>query len=171
MSKEIATLETERTWLRPFAIEDADSLYAIVKRPDVMRYVAHPHRTLEETQNTITQGFLPHYVQHSYGRLAVIDKATNKLIGYSGLKRLPEINEVDLAYLLHPDYWGRGLATEVVQACLNHAYQELHIKRVIGLATPNNKASIHILNKLGMQYEKNILFWGEEYQQHAWVNK
>ena len=164
----VATLETQNTLLRPFKVDDAPALYEITRRTDVMRFVAHPHQNIQETENSIIKGFFPHYEKHHYGRLAVIDKTTNQLIGFSGLKCLEEIKEVDLAYTLHPDFWGRGLATEVAIACLVYASNELQLKRVIGLSTPNNTSSIRVLNKIGMRYEKNILFWGEEYQQHAW---
>ena len=167
--KVITPIETERTLLRPFALNDAAALHEITKQPDIMRYVAHPHQSIKETEGYISHGFLPHYKEHGYGRLAVIDKASKQLIGFSGLKYLREINDVDLAYTLHSNFWGRGLATEIATACISYASKELHIKRVIGLSTPNNKHSINVLTKIGMRYEKNILFWGEEYQQHAWV--
>ena len=73
--------------------------------------------------------------------------------------------------MLHPDYWGKGLATEAAEACLNYAKDCLKAKRVIALATPNNRASLRVLNNIGMHYEKNRLYYGEEFQQLAWLNK
>ena len=163
-----SVIETERTLLRPFTLTDVVDLHEITKQQKVMRYVAHPHQSLKETEDTIHHGFLPHYQQYGYGRLAIINKTDNRLIGFSGLKYLEDIKEVDLAYTLHPEFWRRGLATEVAKACLVFASKSLNMSRVIGLSTPTNKSSIHVMTKIGMHYEKNILFWGEEYQQYAW---
>lgn len=161
-------IETKRTLLRPFFESDAEDLFAITGRQDVMRYIAYPHQSIDEAINTINQVFATHYKKYGYGRLAVVDKQGQQLIGFSGLKYLEDIREVDLAYTLHPDFWGKGIATEVADACLSYATENLKIERVIGLTTPNNLASIRVLTKIGLLYEKNRLYWGEEYQQFAW---
>ena len=167
----IKTLETPRTLLRAFTVQDAQALFTLVSRPDVMRYITYPHQSVSQTIEDIRSGFIPHYHKYGYGRLAVIDKSTDCLIGYSGLKYLEDIKEIDLAYLLHPDHWGKGLGTEVAQASLDFGKYHLKALRIIGLATPNNEASIRILNKVGMYHEKNRLYWGEEFQQWVWLNK
>jgi RimJ/RimL family protein N-acetyltransferase len=168
---QVKTLETERTLLRAFTEEDTPALFAITSQKRVMRYVAHPHQSIQETAQYICSGFIPHYEKHGYGRLAAIDKETQSLIGFSGLKYLDDINEVDLAYVLHPDVWGKGLATEIANACLSFASKHIRIPRVISLTTPNNHASVRVLKKIGMHYERNRLYWGEEYQQFERSNK
>jgi RimJ/RimL family protein N-acetyltransferase len=165
------TIETQRTLLRAFREEDAPALFDITRQPIVMQYITHPHRSIEETLNYIRSNFIPHYQKYDYGRLAVIDKNTQTLIGYAGLKYLEDIKEIDLAYLLHPDFWGKGIATEVTKACLSYAKSQIKATRIISLATPNNRGSLNVLNKVGMHYERNRLYWGEEFQQWVWLNK
>lgn len=59
----------------------------------------------------------------------------------------------DTCYMLSPQYWGRGIMTEVLYAVLNYAFHEIGFNRVQAEVFAGNAASEHVLAKCGMQYE------------------
>lgn len=158
----IPTLETERTYIRPFNIEDAFDLFALDSQEVVMNNVSWPAKNVKESIEYITSGPLIQYVKDGFGRMCIIDKKNQKMIGVTGLKYLTELNEVDIAYRLLPEYWGQGIATEVANRVIDFGLNEIGIPKIIGMAFPHNSASINILKKIGMEYERNVLFWAKE---------
>lgn len=54
--------------------------------------------------------------KHGFGRLVVELKGENKFIGFTGLKYLEDMNEVDPGYRFMKEYWGKGIAAEAGRA-------------------------------------------------------
>jgi ribosomal-protein-alanine N-acetyltransferase len=75
--------------------------------------------------------------------------------------------EIELAYVLAQRYWQQGLALEGTLALKNYGFQQLGFPRLISLIPPSNRASIHIAQKIGMQYERDVDQWGEHFQLYA----
>ena len=113
-------------------------------------------KTLEEMEETIRVNVLGDYAQHGYGRFAVVYKETGQFIGFSGLKYLPNLDEVDIGYRLAVPFWGKGLATESVEAVLKFGFETLKLKKIVGLAIPENTASVRVMEKMGFRFEKEI---------------
>jgi ribosomal-protein-alanine N-acetyltransferase len=94
--------ETERLRLRAVQSTDAEAMFRLNGDPEVIRSTgAPPWESLEETQNAIAS--YPDWERHGIGRWAAIDKATGVLIGFAGLKFLPELDAVDLGYRFLPE--------------------------------------------------------------------
>ena len=93
---------------------------------------------------------------------AVIVRENSKLIGYCGFfhQEVDGTNEIEIAYRLHPDYWGRGLATEAAQAVRDHAFRDLKLPRVISLVHPDNLPSRRVAEKNAMKVEKKTVHRG-----------
>ena len=66
---------------------------------------------------------------------------------------LIERNVVDLGYMLGLVDWGKGYATEIALALIDAAFFDLRADRIISTVDVNNKASIHVLEKIGMRWE------------------
>lgn len=164
-------IETPRCVLRPFTLADAEALNAVNSLTEVMRYTAPVEDSIEKTQQYLVEGPLADYEKFGYGRHACIHKETDKLIGFCGLKYLPDFDETDIGYRLLPDYWGKGLATETSLEVMAYAKSNLGLKRIVGWAMPDNQASINVFPKLGMHYEKNIMVMGTECVQYVWEEK
>jgi RimJ/RimL family protein N-acetyltransferase len=148
-------VETERLWLREHVPEDADAIFEIGRDPLVNRYTGDPCLTsVEEARNMLLERPIADYAVHGFGRWAVILKDSSRLIGMAGLKRLPDSGEVDVGYRILPSFWGQGLATEACRACLRFAFDALGLTRIIGLVNPANSASVRVLEKCGMTFEK-----------------
>lgn len=91
------------------------------------------------------------YRKHGYGRLATVDKATQRVIGFCGLKYLDDLKVPDIGYRFLPEYWGRGLATEAALATMQYGREQLGLDNVIGMALPENLASRRVLQKIGLR--------------------
>jgi RimJ/RimL family protein N-acetyltransferase len=154
-------LETARLRLRRFTLDDVDDMYRINCDPEVVRYT-HDGGTLtrEEVERRIREDVLGDYRKHGYGRWAVIHKPDGKVIGFAGLKYLDELKETDLGYRFARTYWGMGIATEAAQAVVDFGFRQLDMGRIIGLTLPENRASIRVLEKVGMKFEKTITIDG-----------
>jgi len=94
--------------------------------------------------------------------LAIIYKPDNRFIGFTGLKYLDDLDEVDVGYRLVREYWGRGLATEATRPTIDYGFEKLGLKRIIAAALPENVGSIRVMEKLGMHFEKKLIYDGHE---------
>ncbi|MBI1293020.1 GNAT family N-acetyltransferase [bacterium] len=142
-------LETARLSLREWSLDDVDRFAEIYADPEVMRFVGNYRpRTREETIERKLKS-IRHYEAHGFGMWAVIDKESGALIGRAGLEYLD--NDVEIAWLLARDWWGRGLATEAARAVLGYGFGVLGLDRIVAAAIPENSASINVMRKLGMR--------------------
>ena len=148
-------IETPRLLLRRFTPGDLDELYPIFSDTEVVKYMKTGPASRAETEHALST-IIKHWEQHGFGRLAVIDKETGKLIGYGGLRNLDGTPE--LVYLLARDYWGRGLATETALSSLKWGFEERHFERIIAVTRPEHVASRRVMEKVGMIYEKDTQY-------------
>jgi RimJ/RimL family protein N-acetyltransferase len=88
--------------------------------------------------------------------MACIEKCSGRLVGFSGLKYLEDLQEVDVGYRFLPDCWGKGYATESAKVLMQQGILEHGITRIIGLVQPENLASVRVLSKLGLTFERKI---------------
>ncbi len=148
-------IETERIALRKFTLTDAPAVLEFNSNEDVVRYTGEKAiQSLEEAKEIIVGTWFSDYQTYGYGRYAAVYKPENKVIGFAGLKYESEIGMTDIGYRFLPKYWGKGLATEISKAILDYGFNKLKLKRIIGIAMPENKASANVLEKIGLQYYK-----------------
>ncbi len=143
-------LVTERLELRAFVPSDLEALHAVNGDPEVTRYMkAYP--TIEDTRRTLDV----HVREARAGNpafWAVIERASGDLIGDAGVGLVDGVGpEFELGYALGRRWWGRGYATEAALAVRDHALGELALPEVLALVLPGNAASIHVLEKIGME--------------------
>lgn len=143
-------LETERLRLRLFTHDDLPVMYKLNTDPDVIKYADTPVRDMQEVKERLEQGPLLDYKKYGYGRFAVELKETGKVIGFCGIKYLPEIDLPEVGYRYLKEYWGMGIGTEAAGICVEFARDDLKIKKLIALIVPENAGSIRVAEKLGM---------------------
>ena len=151
--------ETTRLQHRAFTVEDAEAAFALNSHLDVVRYTGEPPvQSVEEMRASIAN--YPDFEQVGFGRWACVLKATQTVIGFCGLKYLPELDAVDVGYRLLPQYRGQGLATEACVASLDFGFETLQLQEILGLVLPANKASIRVLEKAGMSADGRMDYDG-----------
>ncbi len=161
-------LESDRLLIRPFKVGDEEALFELNSNPKVQKYTGDVLiHSVEEAENLLHNVVLRDYENHGYGRLAVIYKPDNKLIGFTGMKYLEEAGgETDLGYRFLPEYWGKGIATESSRMSLDYAFKNLNLDKVIAFAEKENTASTNVLLKVGFQITKEDYYPGEENDPH-----
>lgn len=148
--------------LRPFSIDDAPAAHAVYSDPEVMRWVGRgPVASLEATRSMLRQ-YMAHQDAHGYGFWAVVDRASGRLIGDAGLA-LTMAGEVEMGYTLGRPWWGRGLGTEVAGLWVAAAFGELDIPRIRALVEAPNRASRHVLEKLGFEEDGVTIAFDREH--------
>ena len=160
-------LETERLLLREYVEEDAEAFFKLNSDPEVLRFVPDQALlNLEQARQILRDHPIADYRKHGFGRGACILKSTGEQIGFAGLKYLEEVGEVDVAYRLQRAYWGQGLATEAALASVRYGFADLGLKRIIGLAMPENIASVRVLEKTGLRHDGTITFCGRQFSKY-----
>ena len=156
-------IETERLELRPLAMDDLDALALIYADPEVRKYFPEGTLTREETREELAWIIDVYYAEHGFGLWATTFKQTNDFIGRCGLLpwTIEGRSEVEVAYLLARDHWGRGLGTEAARAILAYGFDELRLPRLISLIDPANRASVNVARKIGMRLEREAEIDGD----------
>lgn len=156
----IKILETGRLTLRKFEITDKEYFFELNADPDVIKYTGDQAFESVDFAEKFLKNYT-HYSQYGYRRWAVILKDNGTFTGWCGLKYNPEIKEVDLGFRFFKKYWNKGYATEAGIACIQYGFNHLGVTKIIGRVMNNNIASIRVLEKAGLHFEKEIDFNGE----------
>ena len=84
------------------------------------------------------------------------------MIGRAGLRHLEVegVAEVEIAYALFPEFWGRGLATDAARACVTIGRDWLSFPSLVGLTRPTNFASQRVLRKAALVREREVTHAG-----------
>ena len=158
-------IETARTRLRRFTLDDLDDLSLILGDPEVVRHLGTGLPVTREETEVALKSIITNWERVGVGRWAVLDKRSGRLIGWAGLRMLEDTPEV--VYLLAKPFWGSGLATEVAAACLAYAFRERRFERIVAITKPDNVASQRVMRKLGMTYEGEAHYYGFDVVQYA----
>lgn len=158
----LPTLETPRLIIRPFVVDDAVPFYEM-HQDDVMRQFLPDgdFKSVEEVKAVIEKNILGDYNQYGFGRMAVVHKEDQILLGFTGLKYYRPMDTVDVGYRFRREYWGQGLATESARPFLEYGFKEVGVDRLWAAVMPDNGASIRVLEKLGMQYHQMMEIEGD----------
>ncbi|SEM32016.1 Protein N-acetyltransferase, RimJ/RimL family [Aquimarina amphilecti] len=147
-------IETERLLLREITLDDKEELFKLHSNPAVQKYTGEPVvKSREEIKKAIESRII-NYKKYGFGRWATILKKEKKFVGWAGLAYLPEFDEIDLGYRFLPEYWGLGIATEASHAILKYGFDFLKLKKIIAIAFKDNEASIRVMEKVGMEFDK-----------------
>jgi len=134
-------LTTSRLTLRGPQQSDLNDLFAVFSNPDAMRYwstAPHADRTVtqERLDRMITRfETLPHYfcLEHQ-----------SRVIGCAGM-----VPDHEIGFILHPDFWRKGLMTEALSAILPHVWMTTEVPKLIADADPLNAGSCGLLMSFG----------------------
>ena len=153
---EMFNLETERLRLSEITMEDLENVHQLLSVPAVDEYntLGIP-ATIKETKEIITPWIKARLkIPRDSYTWKIIIKETGQFIGLAGFSlsnnkfRLGEIY-----FKLHPDFWGRGYATETAKRLIRAGFENFNLHKVeAGVATENIR-SIRVLEKAGMTRE------------------
>ncbi len=156
-------LETERLVLRRLTLDDAGLMLAIWNDPAFVRNVGDRGiRTVEQAEAALIDGAFKLYKRYGYGPYRMMRKADGASAGICGLFRRDNLKYPDIGFALLPEFRGRGLVAEAARAVAAYARDDLGIEYLTAIVSPGNAASIGLIEKLGLRFERGITMPGDE---------
>lgn len=157
------TLQTERLILRAHTNADAKALFALRSDEKVMHYINRENpKNLEETEARIKlmqDGFDN---KTSIAWAIAFKENPSNMIGEIGYYRTDLANyRAEIGYMLHLDFWRKGLISEAIKKVINFGFQEMKLHSISANINPANDASRQILLKHG--FEKEAYFKEDYY--------
>lgn len=140
-------VETKRCYIRELTKEDIGCLYEILEEEEVAKFLPKKLDTKEEEIQKWVQYVSFVYSFFEYGYWGVFFKETNELIGKAGFQE--GSCPLEAGYVIKSDFWGNGLATEILSALIVYAKEELDCNEVIVRIEETNIASLKVAKKCG----------------------
>ena len=134
--------ETERCLIRELSLSDLPALYELYDKPGMTDYVEplYDYETELEYQKAYIENM---YGFYEYGMWLVFSKETGKLIGRAGLEH------DELGYMIAPEFWNMGYATEVCRFIIDYARRNTDFEELYCRIDERNVASVRLAKKLG----------------------
>ncbi len=150
-------IQTQRLSLRWLTDNDAEFILDLLNQPSWLEFIGDRGvRNLDDARAYINNGPLAMIKQHGFGLYLTETKSSSIPIGLCGLLKRETLDDVDIGFAFHPDFWGKGYAKEATSACVDYASGPLRLERLVAITLPSNQASIALLKTIGMRYEKEI---------------
>ncbi|HET9557098.1 MAG TPA: GNAT family N-acetyltransferase [Actinomycetota bacterium] len=145
-------LTTPRLLLRTFRRDDLPLYAALNADPEVARYLGGP--LSRQDSDDIAEWAQECYAREGLGLLAVERRRDGAFLGMCGLHHQQSYpDDVEVAWRLAYEHWGRGYATEAATGWLDHGFGTLGLPRVIAITDPPNLRSLAVMRRLGMVFD------------------
>lgn len=150
-------LETRRLRLRKLTTADAPFMLALLNDPAFHHYIGDRGVQSEaQARDYIKNGAIASYAQFGYGMYLAELKSDGRAVGICGLLRRDGLDDPDLGFAFMPEFRSKGHASEAASAVLRYAVTTLALPRVVAIVTPDNQASIALLQKAGMRQDGTV---------------
>ena len=142
-------IETERLILRKFEKKDAVDVYEYGSDPETIKYISWLGvNSIDKALKNIIE-----YYWTRPGIFAIELKLNKKCIGCAELRIIPEHDKASYVYLINRQYWGKGYATETMQALYKMCFEKIKLNRVETIHYTGNENSGNVMKKCGMELE------------------
>ena len=154
----IDSMQTERLSLERIRPEDVEDMVAM--HQDDRFVEVFGHRSTPERVRTFSQKHIDDWDRLGFSLWTIRDRETGAFIGRGGLRpvTIEGVDEVEVGYGLRPEWWDRGLATEMSRVALEVGFTRLDLESVVAFTMPTNTRSRHVMEKLGMSFERDIIW-------------
>ncbi len=150
-------LETTRLLIREFTEGDAEFIIVLLNDPAFIAFIGDRNvRTRDDAVLYLRNGPLRSYEKNGFGLYGVVLIESGKLIGMCGLIRRDTLPDVDIGYAFLAEQRGHGYAIEAVRTVYEHGLHALGLPRIVAIVDPQNAASINVLTKLGLSFERVV---------------
>ncbi|MFV0286983.1 MAG: GNAT family N-acetyltransferase [Demequina sp.] len=143
---------TPRLTLRPFRPDDAEAIFAYLAHPESVRFEPYGMPSREDCDAIASE-------RADDDRFIAICAEDGTLVGniYLAPEGPPAWATWQIGYVLGPQHWGHGYASEAVREVLHEAFSSRHAHRVIARCNPINVRSWRLLERVGMRREAHML--------------
>lgn len=148
-------LETARLSLRRFTFDDAPFVVELLTQPSFIRNIGDRGvRNVDDARRYLRDGPMAMYGKFGFGLWRAARRADDVFVGMCGLLKRDILPDVDVGYAFLPEHWGQGYAVEAAGATVAYGARQFGLKRIIGVVSDHNAASIRVLEKIGMRFER-----------------
>lgn len=140
--------------MRPVAPSETDELHAFFVDPGVRRYWLDGISIERARVAEFIDDSVESFAGRELGLWAAREKAQSSIIGLTGFREFREPPVLELLYGLLPDYWGRGLATEMGRAMLRLGFTSGKLEVVRTSIDAPNQASVRVIERIGLRLER-----------------
>jgi len=149
---DVATLRTDRLFLREWRDADRAPFAALNADPEVARYLPTPLD--RAASDALVERMVAHWGEHGFGLWAIERTDDGALIGFTGLYR-PSFEAhftpaVEVGWRLAREAWGAGYATEAARASLRFGFETVGLDEIVSFTVPANLRSRRVMERLGM---------------------
>lgn len=147
-------LETERFLLRPIEVDDADEVYHYFSQDEVTKYYDLDTFTSRNEAIQLIENWQKRFVDNEGIRWGIATKDNNQIIGSCGYHNWEKEHfKAEVGFEVTPEYWQKGVMTEVLKHVLPYGFEKMGLFRIEALYDPENTASKKTLEKAGFIYE------------------
>lgn len=152
----LPTFDTQRLILRPRTMADLEDSMAMDRDPEVTRYVPGPWHDPVEHRRFVTARIETNFGP-GLGYWSIFAKQQPDLfLGWVLLIPDDAVGpDIEIGWRLNRHAWGKGYATEAARPLILHAFNTIGIDRIIAEIHPDNAASIHVAQKIGLEAEQD----------------
>jgi RimJ/RimL family protein N-acetyltransferase len=164
-------LDTPRLHLRPLTEDDDAFIMDLLNDPAFLRFIGDRGvRTREDARAYIRKGPIASYERFGFGLLLVTSRESGAALGICGLLKRDTLEDVDVGFAFLPEHCRQGYGFEAAAAVLDDGRVSFGLERIVAITDPENLASIRLLEKLGLPFERVIHVPGDEKELrlHAW---
>jgi [ribosomal protein S5]-alanine N-acetyltransferase len=153
-------LATDRLIAERLRLDHRDELVALHRDVRTMATLGGP-RSIADTEKFVATN-LDHWSRNGFGLWILRRSSDDTFVGRAGLRRVHvgDADEVEIAYALASDMWGRGFAAEIARKLIAVGV-ELQLGSLVAFTLPDNRASIRVMEKAGLRFERAIVHRGK----------
>ncbi|MBK9637535.1 MAG: GNAT family N-acetyltransferase [Bacteroidetes bacterium] len=150
---------TERLLIRELSVSDSAFILELVNSPSWLKFIGDRGvKNLDDAKSYLKKGPLKSYDDNGFGLYWVGLRDSNTPIGMCGVIKRADFESPDIGFAFLPEYEGKGYGYESASAILDYCKTEFHIKKIVGITLEENTASIRLLEKLGLTFEKKFIY-------------
>ncbi|MBW4077611.1 MAG: GNAT family N-acetyltransferase [Acidobacteria bacterium] len=172
MTPRMSPRKTDRLTLRAPLRSDLDDLAVIYANEGVNRYLYSQPRNREQTRALLEKRIAqtPDASGDNVLFIVAVFNETNRVIGDFMLRWGDnEHRQGEIGGSLHPDFHGRGIASEVYRELLEVGFIDYDLHRIVGRCDGRNRASIRSLEKVGLRQEAHLV--ENEFVKGEWTDE
>ena len=135
-------------------MDDVEDLHRVWSEPAVRKYLWDDELVPRERVESIIKTSLDLFAENYYGLWEILPRNDHTLIGFCGFWSFHEPAQLELLYGISTSFWNKGFATEAASAMMDYGFQELSFPSIQASSDAPNKASVRVMEKLGMSFSK-----------------
>jgi len=153
----VKVLATGRLILRWLSVKDAEFILRLLNEPSFVRFIGDKGvRSIDDARDYILSGPVDSYERFGFGLYLTELKENGVPIGICGLLKRESLKDADIGFAFLPQFWRKGYAFESASAVMTYGRKVVGLDRIVAITSPDNDASIKVLEKLGLRFERLI---------------